>query len=121
MIFLQACPSCLATTEGEGLAGESRPEMLLKYLMRKISSNVLSNLDGEVGSSADVSVVVGTNSVEGSSLGEGKEQAETSKEQNLVRKVVVSQTWLSQNLQSVLQGKLGTQNKTMIKSCIYFW
>ena len=75
--------------------------MLLKYLMRKISSNVPSNLDGEVGSSADVSVVVGTNSVEGSSLGEGEEQAETSKEENLVRKVVISQTWLGQNFNTI--------------------
>ena len=42
-----------------------------------------------MGNSADVSVVMRTNSVEGSSLGEGEEEAETSKEQNLGRKVVV--------------------------------
>ena len=38
--------------------------------------------------SGDVSVVMRTNSVEGSGLGEGEEEAETSKEQNLDRKVV---------------------------------
>ena len=58
-----------------------------------------------MGNSADVSVVVRTNSVEGSSLGEGEEQAETSEEQNLGRKVVVSQTWLSLNFNA--KGKLG--------------
>ena len=36
MMFLRDGLSCLATTEGEGLAGESRPEMLLKYFMRQI-------------------------------------------------------------------------------------
>ena len=81
--------------------------MLLKYFMRKIFPIFASNLDGEVGNSADVSVVVRTNSVEGSSLGEGEEQAETSEEQNLGRKVVVSQTWLSLNFNA--KGKLGTQ------------
>ena len=54
-----------------------------------------------MGNSADVSVVVRTNSVEGSSLGEGEEEAETSKEQNLVRKIVVSQTWLSLNFNAI--------------------
>ena len=39
--------------------------------------------------SADVSVVVRTDCVEGGSLGEGEEEAETSKEQNLGTKVVV--------------------------------
>ena len=44
--------------------------------------------------SGDVSVVMRTNSVEGSSLGEGEEEAETSKEQNLGRKVVVKVIFL---------------------------
>ena len=88
MMFLRVGLSCLATTEGEGLAGESWPEMLLKYLMRKIFSSFPSNLDGEVGNSADVSVVMRTNSVEGSCLGEGEEQTETGNKQNLQRKVV---------------------------------
>ena len=35
MIFLlRACPSCLATTEGEGLGCESGPEILLKYFIK---------------------------------------------------------------------------------------
>ena len=93
MIFLRAGFSCLATTEGEGLGGESWPEIFLKCLMRKIFSSSPSNLDVEVRSSGDVSIVERTNSVEWSSLGECEEQTETSQEQNLVRKVVVSQTW----------------------------
>ena len=95
MMFLRVGLSCLATTEGEGLAGESWPEMFLKYFMRKIFPIFPSNLDGEVGNSADVSVVVRTNGVEGSCLGKSEEETETSQEQNLVRKVVVSQTCLS--------------------------
>ena len=54
-----------------------------------------------MGNSADVSVVVRTNSVEGSSLGEGEEQTETSKEQNLATKVVFSQTWLGLNFNAI--------------------
>ena len=51
------------------------------------------NLDREVRDSADVSVVVRTDCVEGGSLGEGEEETETGNEEDLKIVVVFNVCW----------------------------